>query len=179
MKLLITGSRSWDTYDPHGRQVELIILRLNPSHVACGDAGGTDRAVVTVLPRTNCTRLTVYKADWDAFGKGAGFIRNWFMLTNFQPDEVVAFWDGRSSGTRHMMNLAFEVGLPVTWFQPAKPPSGKGLVQSWFRESAMEEPLHVPGKALPNYSEIERRTRSIFGTEGPGLPEWWKTESSL
>lgn len=177
MKLLITGSRSWDTYDPHGRKVAEVILRLNPSHVACGDAGGADRAVATVLPTTNCTRLSVYKADWNHFGKGAGFIRNWFMLSDFEPDEVVAFWDGRSSGTRHMMNLAFEVGKPVTWFQPKRPPSGPGLVHSWFHEYAMEEPHLVPGRALPSYQEIEQRTRGIFETE-EGAPEWWKADTT-
>ena len=179
MKLLITGSRSWDTYDPHGRKVAEVILRLDPTHIACGDAGGVDRAVATVLPTTNCTRLSVYKADWNIFGKGAGFIRNWFMLSDFQPDEVVGFWDGQSSGTRHMMNLAFEVGKPVTWFQPIKPSSrlSARTVYDWFREYPMTEPHLIPGKALPSYQEIEQRTRAIFETE-EGAPEWWKANTT-
>jgi hypothetical protein len=56
--------------------------------------------------------LRIFFADWDKYGKNAGFIRNKDMgefLNNHTIDHicnVVAFWDGKSRGTRNMINIA-------------------------------------------------------------------------
>lgn len=48
--------------------------------------------------------LTRIKADWNKYGKSAGFIRNKEMLT--LTDGIVCFWDGKSKGTKHMIDIA-------------------------------------------------------------------------
>lgn len=53
-----------------------------------------------------------FPADWDAHGKAAGHIRNAAMLRE-RPDLVVAFWDGRSSGTAGTIKGAEKLGLSV------------------------------------------------------------------
>lgn len=49
-------------------------------------------------------------AEWDKYGKRAGFLRNQKMLT-YEPDLVVAFPGG--AGTKMMIDLARGKGVPV------------------------------------------------------------------
>lgn len=50
-------------------------------------------------------------ADWDLDGKSAGFKRNVKMAE--YADALVAFWDGSSRGTKHMIDIAKEKGLDI------------------------------------------------------------------
>ena len=50
-------------------------------------------------------------ADWDLYGKSAGFKRNVQMAE--YADALVAFWDGVSFGTKHMIETAQKMGLDV------------------------------------------------------------------
>lgn len=52
-----------------------------------------------------------HPAKWDEFGKSAGYIRNKEMAQN--ADALMAFWDGKSRGTKHMIDLANKQGLKV------------------------------------------------------------------
>jgi glycerophosphoryl diester phosphodiesterase len=49
--------------------------------------------------------------DWEGKGKGAGFIRNAEMAD--YADYLIAFWDGESRGTKHMIDTALSKGLEV------------------------------------------------------------------
>lgn len=50
-----------------------------------------------------------YPADWNKFRKRAGFIRNQKMAEN--ADALIAVWDGKSRGTKDMMQRAERLGL--------------------------------------------------------------------
>ena len=50
-------------------------------------------------------------AQWDRYGKSAGYRRNEEMAA--YADALLAFWDGESRGTRHMINIANERMLVV------------------------------------------------------------------
>lgn len=50
-------------------------------------------------------------ADWDKHGKSAGYKRNEEMARN--ADALIAFWDGKSKGTKHMIDIARECNLPA------------------------------------------------------------------
>ena len=52
-----------------------------------------------------------FPAEWDNEGCGAGYRRNERMAEN--ADELVAFWDGKSPGTKHMIEIAEKRGLKV------------------------------------------------------------------
>lgn len=54
---------------------------------------------------------TVYLPEWAKYGKSAGFKRNVLIVND--ADVVVAFWDGRSKGTKHSMDLAVSLGKPL------------------------------------------------------------------
>jgi hypothetical protein len=59
----------------------------------------------------NWTRLETYKADWEQYGRSAGYIRNKQMLEEGKPDLVVAFPGG--VGTAMMVKIAREAGVEV------------------------------------------------------------------
>lgn len=60
-------------------------------------------------------QILPFPANWDKYGKRAGYIRNQQMLDEGCPDLVVAFYAGpvKSKGTRMMVNLANDAGVPV------------------------------------------------------------------
>lgn len=58
-----------------------------------------------------------FPADWNKFGKSAGYRRNAEMAKFASEDGnegiLIAFWDGKSKGTKHMIDLAKRYGLNV------------------------------------------------------------------
>ncbi len=107
MKTIIAGSRTCPAkavYDA----VKASGLRI--SEVISGCAHGADYhgqcyATSVGLP------IRRFPADWTLFGKAAGHIRNRKMLD--EADALIAVWDGRSPGTKHMIHIAQEKGIPV------------------------------------------------------------------
>lgn len=55
--------------------------------------------------------VTRFPANWDAYGKQAGFLRDKEMAEH--ADALIAVWDGKSRGTEHMIDIATEKGLAV------------------------------------------------------------------
>jgi hypothetical protein len=58
-----------------------------------------------------------YLADWNAYGRTAGMVRNNAMIQDLAPelgDLVLAAWDGTSSGTGHVIEACERLGIPVT-----------------------------------------------------------------
>ena len=111
MKLIIAGGRAFDDYELLTREVEKIIAGEPVVEIVSGGAKGADRlgeffAIDHNLP------IKRFPADWDLHGKSAGFKRNAEMAD--YADHCICFWDGRSKGTGHMINLAKSKGLAVT-----------------------------------------------------------------
>ena len=52
-----------------------------------------------------------FPADWEKYGKRAGYLRNQQMAEN--ADALATFWDGQSRGTKHMIEIAKAHGLAV------------------------------------------------------------------
>ena len=55
--------------------------------------------------------LQSHPADWDKYGKSAGYRRNKEMAE--VADACICFWDGQSKGTKHMIDIATDMGLKV------------------------------------------------------------------
>lgn len=81
-----------------------------PTVVLSGDARGVDR-LGTAWATERGIPVEHYPADWDTHGKRAGFLRNEEMAG--KADGLVAVWDGKSRGTKHMIDLARAQGLKV------------------------------------------------------------------
>jgi len=62
--------------------------------------------------------VETYPADWSKNGAIAGLIRNREMLKFGKPDVVLAFWDGKSSGTKNMIRISETAGVPTEVVKP-------------------------------------------------------------
>ena len=61
----------------------------------------------------------VFPADWEKFGKSAGYRRNFQMheyIASFPKRECVCFWDGKSKGTAHNFKLAEDFNMKLEVF---------------------------------------------------------------
>ena len=123
MRVAIVGSR--EGIDPLWvrRMVSKIAEKYPHATIVSGGARGVDTeaekaAVFFGLP-TN-----IFPADWNRFGKRAGFLRNKTIVENC--DIVVAFTTG-SKGTAHTIKLAYEAGKEVHIYGP----NGNKLEQSF------------------------------------------------
>lgn len=112
-KLIVAGSRGFNDYDLLTRvlmamaDVEFADKSLS---IVSGMARGADQLGVRFAV-THDLPLYKFPANWDGLGKKAGFIRNTQMGTF--ADGLLAFWDGQSKGTSHMIDYMLKLNKPV------------------------------------------------------------------
>jgi hypothetical protein len=120
MRILVTGSRGWkDAIKILATLTEFDKMLNHGPGCDCptpelihGGARGADEIAGRAASRLKW-KVRVVRADWDKHGKAAGAIRNNEML-DMKPDAVIAFWDGKSSGTKQCFEEAQKRGIPVT-----------------------------------------------------------------
>lgn len=83
--------------------------------VRTGDAAGVDTAAINTAKEMDWEYQSI-KADWDALGKAAGFIRNHDIIRG--ADHALIFWDGNSKGTAHDISLCHKYRVPYTLYWP-------------------------------------------------------------
>lgn len=101
----VVGSRDYDnTQHPTIEEVVAELASSAPNvTVISGGARGVDQRAAAAARQHGLT-VREYPADWDRYGKRAGYLRNEEMVK--AADMVIAFWDGQSRGTRHTIDLA-------------------------------------------------------------------------
>lgn len=107
-KVIIAGSRSINDYEELKKAIA--DSKLEISVVISGTANGVDR-MGELYARENDIDLWKFPADWNRYGKKAGYIRNQQMAEH--ADALIALWDGKSSGTKHMITIALKKRLYV------------------------------------------------------------------
>jgi len=107
MKTIIAGSRTFKDNDLLWK----VMKEFDVSEVICGGARGADE-IGQLWAYEKGIPVKMFIPDWDKYGKTAGIIRNIEMAKH--ADALVAFWDGRSTGTKHMISEAKRSGLSVT-----------------------------------------------------------------
>jgi hypothetical protein len=112
MRTIIAGSRSISSLAIVEQAMDqaLILCGIVPSMVISGTARGADQ-LGEQWAAGRGIEVEKYPADWDRYGKSAGYIRNKEMADN--ADALVAIWDGESKGTSHMIDLAEAAGLAI------------------------------------------------------------------
>jgi len=108
MKVLICGSRGISDSGVVSQAIEQ--CGLHPTHIISGGARGVD-ALAAEYAASRGIQFTEYLADWDRYGKRAGFMRNCVMIG--AADAVIAVWDGTSPGTKHAIEYARSCGKQV------------------------------------------------------------------
>ena len=112
MRVAIVGSRNYS--DPE--RVRAYVRKLPPNTVVVsGGARGVDTWAVEEA-KLHLFETVVFPADWNKWGKSAGYVRNITIVEN--ADRVVAFWDGGSRGTMHTIRLAHKYKKPVEVYIP-------------------------------------------------------------
>lgn len=97
VKLIIAGTRDLDISD-----AEIFTHEgLRATEIVCGMAKGVDLAGKRYAQKLGIP-VKEFPARWELYGKQAGFLRNAEMAD--YADELLAFWDGQSRGTRDMIN---------------------------------------------------------------------------
>jgi len=99
MKVAVIGSRTFENYT----KLEGVLDQYDISEIISGGARGAD-SLGELYALNKSIPVKIFKADWSKYGKAAGFIRNKDIIDNC--DMVIAFWDGKSKGTQHSINLA-------------------------------------------------------------------------
>lgn len=106
MRVGVIGSRDIGDFS-----VQKIISHLpaNCSTVVSGNARGIDRIAKQAAEILNC-EYKEFLPDYEKFGKSAPLVRNLSIVR--ESDMVIAFWDMRSRGTAHAINLCIENNVP-------------------------------------------------------------------
>lgn len=108
MRTILAGSRTCnnlqDMYDA------IHFSNFSITEVLSGKASGADW-LGELWAAENDIPVVLFPADWERYGKGAGFKRNALMAVN--ADQLIALWDGKSHGTKHMINTANALKLKV------------------------------------------------------------------
>jgi len=115
MKLIVAGSRSITDREMVFSKLDQITEHYLANHpeeieVVSGGARGVDE-LGEQWAKARGFRLTVFPAQWAKHGKRAGYLRNEQMAE--YATHLVAFWDGQSRGTKHMIDIARRRGLQV------------------------------------------------------------------
>ena len=116
MRVIVCGSRKWtDREAITNRLFEL------PSHatIVHGNAKGADRIAGQEAEKLGLF-VEPWDAQWDLYGKAAGFIRNEAMA-KAGADLCLAFWDGQSRGTSDMVDHAESYGIPLELYTEGSP----------------------------------------------------------
>ena len=78
--------------------------------IVCGMATGAD-TLGRNYAISNGLEVLEFPADWNKYGKSAGYIRNKEM--GDVADSAIVFWDGRSKGSKFMIDIMHELKKPV------------------------------------------------------------------
>lgn len=108
MRTIIAGSRT--IRDPKHVDDAVKQSGFTITEVVCGGALGVDVLGYKLARKLNIP-VKVFLPDWEKHGRAAGIIRNRQMGDYAQA--LIAVWDGKSRGTKHMIDYAHEKGLQV------------------------------------------------------------------
>lgn len=109
MKVIIAGGREFNNYELLRDSCDKILANQTEVEIVSGGARGADALGEKYAKEKNYP-IKLFPADW-SLGKKAGYLRNQQM--GDYADALIAFWDGQSKGTKHMIDIAKAKGLKL------------------------------------------------------------------
>lgn len=112
-RVIIAGGREFQDYNLVKERVGYYLqnrLKSDTVIIVSGHASGAD-ALGERYAQEHGLKYELYPADWNTYGKAAGFRRNTQMAK--VADALIAFWNGESRGTKNMIETAKAKGLRV------------------------------------------------------------------
>jgi hypothetical protein len=116
MKLAVVGSRNITNkqeYSVFEVLRGLPILENGSVTIVSGGAKGVDSVAKEFSDQYDYPCIE-FLPDWETYGKGAGIIRNKQIVK--ECDKLIAFWDGKSRGTKNSIDLAEKAGKLLAVF---------------------------------------------------------------
>ena len=118
-KVIIVGGRDFDDYEYMSTKLNELFKDQNMFNnkaikVISGMAKGADTLGIRYADEHKLTKI-LFPANWKVYPRIAGFLRNYDMLSI--ATHLITFWDGESSGTKHMIEIAQMKGIPVWVFE--------------------------------------------------------------
>lgn len=115
MKILVVGSRNFNNYEMLKNAIDTAVNTYGDVEIVSGGAKGAD-SLAEQYAKEKGYSLKVFPADWNKYGKSAGYRRNAEMhkyISEFDDKLCIAFWDGQSKGTQHSFELAKQYKNPI------------------------------------------------------------------
>lgn len=123
IRVIIAGGRDFDNFPLlMNKCIEILSEEtkeddsIDKIRIVSGAARGADR-LGEEYARISHYDVSRFPAAWDTYGKSAGYRRNAEMAKFASEDNnvgvLIAFWDGKSRGTKHMIDLAKRYELKV------------------------------------------------------------------
>lgn len=130
LRVIIAGSRSFGSFTILEKECHRIFKSLSEEgylsgnvkedcrnmEIISGTANGADRFGEAFALKYNIP-VKRFPARWDKYGKSAGYVRNKIMAQYAAESDrlgvLIAFWDGKSRGTKMMIDLAKKNNLKV------------------------------------------------------------------
>jgi hypothetical protein len=107
MKLILAGGRTFTDAIMLARTLNKF---TDITEIVSGTANGADKCGEQ-WATSNGIKIKRFPADWDLYGRSAGHLRNAEMAE--YGDRLLAFWDGKSKGTKNMIDIATKKGMLV------------------------------------------------------------------
>lgn len=105
MKIAIIGSRSLTSVDLSEYIPDYV------TEIVSGGAKGIDTCAKEFADKNNI-KLTEFLPEYNKFKKGAPLVRNLKIIK--YSDEIIAFWDGKSKGTKYVIDNCEKLNKKVT-----------------------------------------------------------------
>lgn len=110
LKVIVAGGRDFKNYDLLSEKLDKLFSKRADVVIFSGMANGADSLAVKYAEQ-NKLRVSEFPAQWKKFGNASGFRRNVEMAR--YADACVVFWDGKSAGTKHMIETAKRMNLKL------------------------------------------------------------------
>lgn len=111
-RVLITGSRAWVRESTIHRALDAVIHQWGTNVIIVhGTARGAD-TIAGDYARSKGLRVEEHPADWNKYGKRAGYVRNAEMVT-LDADVVLAFVINNSAGAMSTVKMAENKNMTI------------------------------------------------------------------
>lgn len=123
LRVIVAGGRDFDDFPLlMNKCIEIIVEAtkednmIDKIRIVSGGARGADKLGEQYAQIAHYD-ISRFPAAWDTYGKSAGYRRNAEMAKFASEDGnkgvLIAFWDGKSRGTKHMIDLGKRYELDV------------------------------------------------------------------
>lgn len=133
MKLIVAGSRYFSNYNLLTSRLDYFLQNVKEEIIiVSGGARGADQLGERYAHEKEYS-VEFFPADWGEHGKKAGYIRNVQMAE--YATHCVCFWDGKSAGTKMMIDICAEKKIPCRVVKFTPPPQPKQITQQMIKDS--------------------------------------------